>query len=42
MVVELEVDLSLTGWDPIVSLLLAGIVELIVVDVKDLFLLGRG
>jgi len=34
-------DFSLIGWDPIVSLL-AGMVNLILVDRKDLFLWGDG
>jgi len=33
-------EFSLIGWDPIVSLLLAGKVELIAMGKKDLFLWG--
>ena len=35
-------DFSLIGWDPIVSPLLAGLVELIVVDGKYTFIWGDG
>jgi len=36
------VDFSLIGWNSIVLPLLAGLVELIVVDGKDPFLWGMG
>jgi len=39
---DFVLDISLIGWDPIVSLLMAGIVGLIIVDGTDLFLWGMG